>query len=109
MIIARNLRQAEFIRKGLYYESLSSDVVEFSPTDIPESNIYAVDGVFILLENSSDIEKALDYCRGKKPKLPIILLAQRYNILFDDLLKDEKGICACIFPNLNVQTTNGNN
>jgi len=29
--------------------------------------------------------------------------------IYPDLLKDEKGICACIFPNFNIRITNGNN
>ncbi len=90
MIIAKNLKQAEFIRKGLYYESLSSDILQFGRDEIPESNIYAVDGVFILLDNRADIESALDFCLGKKPSLPIMLLAQQYDIFYDELLKGNR-------------------
>lgn len=90
VIIAQNLPQAIFIKKGLYYENLSCDVMPFNNGYIPKNDILVVDGVFLLMDDPVDIESVSDICRKIKQDIPIIVLMAQYEVQMERLINEGK-------------------
>jgi two-component system, OmpR family, copper resistance phosphate regulon response regulator CusR len=90
IIISQNIQQATFIKKALYYENLGCDVVSYNNGTISRDEVAVVDGVFILMDDPSEVEIIANFCRGVKNNIPIIILPNRYNLEFDRFLNDKK-------------------
>jgi two-component system, OmpR family, copper resistance phosphate regulon response regulator CusR len=90
IILARNVQQANFIKKGLYYENLGCDVVSFNDGDVTQDDILNADGVFVLLDDATEAGQCANFCREIKPGVPVIALAQRYDGGFNGLLNERR-------------------
>ena len=89
LIIALNIRQAEFIKKGFKYENLSADVVSIDLIDKIDKYIPFYDGIFILSDSIEHIIKLSTVCREISCKIPIFCLAQKFNDEFVTLENDK--------------------
>jgi DNA-binding response OmpR family regulator len=90
LIIAQNLQQATFIKKGLYYENLGCDVLSYNDENIPGDTIRISDGVFLLIDDPFSVDWAASYCRKIKPNIPIAILAHKNDMVYERLLVERK-------------------
>ena len=77
LILAENIKKASFIKKGLQYENLSSDLLTYYELEHLKTAIYKIDGLFLLLHDGLGhrlIIEIIIMCRDFKPLLPVILL-----------------------------------
>lgn len=99
LIMASNLQQASFIKKGMMCENLDSVVM---PIDTKGSLLMKyladTDGVYVLAESFTDALTAVENCRFLKPLIPIIILAPNGDQRYDALLKEKKIIFCFIRP-----------
>lgn len=92
LLLSENLRQAQFVQKGLHYENLSTDVLLLSASESEISHsIMNNDGVFLLITDAFSLEKYVDLCLCSK-NIPLIVLAQQYHVFFNELLDHKKKI-----------------
>lgn len=98
LIYAENVTQGAFIQKGLQYENLTADVFSFQEKDkFLEALLYA-DGVYIVVQDSINIESIVRYCLEIKSQLPIILLGQKKESIYERLFLEKKIIYFFIRP-----------
>lgn len=79
LIIAENIRQAEFINKGFQYENLSSDIIPIDKANEIENYIPFYDGIFILTDSVPIIEQISTVCKNLKKNIPVFCLAQKFH------------------------------
>jgi len=74
LIITDNLRKAEFVKKGLKYESLAADVVSIDDQKTLSNYISFYNGIFILSENSFKINQTVNMCLLICRTVPMVIL-----------------------------------
>lgn len=74
IIISDNLRKAEFVKKGLKYESLSADIVPIDDQKTLRNYISFYNGIFILSENSLKINQTVNLCSMICNSVPVVIL-----------------------------------
>ena len=91
LLIAENLHQAQFIQKGLHYESLPAEIVglEITAEEMKQA-FYRSDGIFLLMHDVSKAESLIETCAEYKRDIPVILLAQEFQLQLIDLLRRKK-------------------
>ncbi len=98
LILAENLKQATFIQKGLQYENLSADVLEFHDMEKVLGALLYADGVYIVADGPQSIETLVNRCKEFKEHLPIILLTPRHDQLYEKLFLAKKIVYFYIRP-----------
>lgn len=93
LILAENLKQANFIQKALIYENLNSDLISFINFDSGSKLIYRYDALLIILPelyNPDLIETFIEHIVNFKPGLPIVVLTQENDHKINNLLNFNK-------------------
>ena len=91
LLIAENLHQAQFIQKGLHYESLPAEIIALeTPLEAMKQAFYRSDGIFLLIHDIAKAEKLIDSCSEHRKDIPVILLAQEFHLQLIDLLRRKK-------------------
>ncbi len=103
LIIANNIKQAEFIQKGFKYENLSCDVMSALNTELINSYVSFYDGIIFLYDaNLALFDLATDIKKLYKP-MPIFLLV---NCLDTEIIqvKDSELIDMCFVRPFSFRT-----
>ncbi len=79
LIIANNVKQAEFLQKGFKYENLSCDVMSTFNRDLIKSYTIFYDGILILYDGNFDFYDLIGELRSSLKNQPTFLLANRLN------------------------------
>lgn len=91
LLLAENLRQAEFVQNGLHCENLSTNVHSLGISDQElEKALYQADGIFILIQNIDLLTKTIQLCQKIRSNLPTIVLAQSFDELLSELYYQKK-------------------
>lgn len=77
LIVTDNVRQAEFIRQGLRYENLPSEVCLSSELSTLDATLCFYDGIFLLLSSEEKFEELGSFCTVNAPTMPLMFLAQK--------------------------------
>jgi DNA-binding response OmpR family regulator len=102
IIFTDNIRQAEFVQKGLRYESLSSDIFTFqgiNNIDFFVKRLPYYDGVFLLFNSleSSVLLEISKIIKDYNPKMPVILLRSNSEDI-DELSNHQYVACVHVRP-----------
>lgn len=77
-IVTDHPRQAEFIKKGLYYEHLSCDLYTYDESEILEQELPFSDGLFFLFQDFDRLKSSFRQCQDLSGgSVPAIILAQK--------------------------------
>lgn len=90
LLLTDNTKQAEFIQKGLKYESLSCDIFMFLPNiEFMFENVSLYDGIFLHLEGLSEsvYRKIITEVKMKK-QIPIFALILKSSDFIESLLSE---------------------
>ncbi|MCA9374028.1 MAG: response regulator transcription factor [Candidatus Gracilibacteria bacterium] len=88
-IVTDNLRQAEFIKKGLYYEHLSCDIYSSDDFDGLEQELPFADGILFLFHDMERLQESFDFCKNLTGgSMPFIILAQRNSAELNEFVKN---------------------
>jgi DNA-binding response OmpR family regulator len=99
LILASNLQQAAFIKKGMICENLSATVLPFDTKGVLLlSSMTEADGVLILADNPASAIITVDNCRLLRPMIPIIILSPKNDTVFQSLVEGRKIIHYFIRP-----------
>jgi len=99
LILSSNLQQAAFIKKGLIYENLTSEILPVDTGGQPlMKKLSNADGIFILTEFAGKITKTVENCGKIKPGAPIIILAGHNNPAYEALLMENSIINYFVRP-----------
>jgi len=86
LIIASNQKQANFIKKGLAYESLFSTTLSAqAPREQIEAALMENDGLYVFFEDPEMLEAIITQVGKLKQDMPIMVLSTDYHKNFDDL------------------------
>jgi DNA-binding response OmpR family regulator len=99
LILASNLQQAAFIKKGVFCENLGAAVMPIDTKGALLMNCLAdADGVFVLSEGFAGALMAVENCKFLKPLLPVIILANSGHPSYDAMLRERKIVFCFIRP-----------
>ncbi len=93
LFLAEQSAKAQFIHNGLRYENLFAELYYFKDLDAElKQKVLQANGLFILMQNISALEKAVDYVLDIKSDLPIILLSYEFQPFYFQLLHESQKI-----------------
>lgn len=90
LIITDNVRQADFICKGFYYENLPSEVCLYSELSALKDQLCFYDGIFLLFNSVEKFQEYGTFCNVTLPALPLIFLAQNDSREFRTIIQSLK-------------------
>jgi two-component system OmpR family response regulator len=91
-ILSSNLKQANFIRKGLAYENMSATVCHAVQPDAEIMHaIMRSDGLYLFHESREEIERLMRMAATVRQGIPVIIMSLRYETYFD-AMKESKRI-----------------
>jgi DNA-binding response OmpR family regulator len=99
IIISANQKQANFIRKGLAYENMSSAMISVQAPDAEmEKALIENDGVFIFFDNEVMASGIIRKANEVKPGMPVIILSLMFERFFEGLRDSKKIVDFYIRP-----------
>jgi len=99
IIVSANQKQANFIRKGLAYENMSTATISALASDADlDRGFMENDGVFIFFENEEMVGRIIAKANVIRPGIPVIILSLKFDDSFEVLRESRKIVDFYIRP-----------